>query len=57
MLNGAVIYAIALPCSFANIIGSYVGASLATKKGARFVKYVSWAVVVDLIIYAIIEWI
>ncbi len=57
MLNGAVIYAIAIPCSIANIIGSYVGASLATKKGAKFVKYVSWVVVLALIVYAVIEWI
>ena len=57
MLNGAVIYAIAVPCSIANIIGSYIGASLATKKGTGFVKYVSWVVVAALVVYAIIEWI
>ena len=57
MFSGAIIYAIAIPCSIANIVGSYIGASLATKKGAKFVKYVSWVVVLALVIYAIIEWI
>lgn len=55
MVHGAVIYAIALPCSIANIVGSYIGATLATKKGAKFVKYVSWIVVIALVIYAITQ--
>lgn len=55
MLHGAVIYRIAVPCSVANIVGSYVGASLATKRGAKFVKYISWAVIAALLVQAIVE--
>lgn len=53
ILKGEVRYAIALPCAAVNIIGSYVGASLATNKGAGFVKYISWAVVAMLLIQTI----
>ena len=53
--HGDVIYAIALPCAASNIIGSYIGASLATKKGTGFVKYVSWAVICALLIYTVIK--
>ncbi len=55
IINGAVLYQIALPCSAANIVGSYIGASLATKKGAKFVKYISWVVIIALLVYAITE--
>ena len=51
--KGEVRYVIALPCAAVNIVGSYVGASLATKKGAGFVKYISWAVVAMLLIQTI----
>ena len=53
--HGAIIYAIAIPCSVANIIGSYIGATLATKKGTGFVKYVSWGVISALLVYTIIN--
>lgn len=53
--HGAVIYAIAVPCSIANIVGSYIGASLATKKGTGFVKYVSWIVILALLVYTVIQ--
>ncbi len=52
LFAGAVIFKIAIPCSIANIIGSYIGATLATKKGTRFVKYISWIVIAALLIYA-----
>ena len=55
ILHGDIIYARAIPCSIANIIGSYIGASLATKKGTGFVKYVSWGVIFALMIYTIIK--
>ena len=55
MVHGNVIYKIALPCSACNILGSYLGASLATKKGANFVKYVSWVVAGMLLIYTVWE--
>ncbi len=53
--HGDVIWAIAIPCSVANIIGSYIGATLATKRGAKFVKYISWLVIAALIVYAVLE--
>ena len=55
IIHGDVLYGIAIPCSIANIVGSYIGATLATKKGAKFVKYISWAVIAALIVYAIGE--
>lgn len=55
IIHGDIIYAIAIPCAGANIIGSYIGASLATKKGTGFVKYVSWAVIGALLLYTIIK--
>lgn len=55
IIHGDVIYAIAIPCAVANIIGSYIGASLATKKGTGFVKYVSWAVIGSLLVYTVIK--
>lgn len=55
ILHGDIIYAIALPCAGANIIGSYIGASLATKKGTGFVKYVSWVVIAALLVYTVIK--
>ena len=55
ILHGDVIYAIAIPCAIANIIGSYIGASLATKKGTGFVKYISWAVILTLLVYTVVK--
>ncbi len=55
IIDGSILYYIALPCSAANIIGSYVGATLATKNGAKFVKYVSWLVIAALLVYAVIQ--
>lgn len=55
IFHGDVIYKIALPCSLCNIVGSYLGASLATKKGAKFVKYISWVVTGMLLVYTIRE--
>lgn len=55
ILHGSIIYAIAIPCALSNIVGSYVGASLATKKGTGFVKYVSWAVIGALLVYTVIK--
>ncbi len=53
--HGAIIYTIAIPCSVANIIGSYIGATLATKKGTGFVKYVSWGVICALLVYTVVK--
>jgi len=53
ILNGDVIYAIAIPCSIANIVGSYIGASLATTRGAKFVRKILLVVVGALVIRAV----
>lgn len=53
LLNGDVIYAIAIPCSLANILGSYIGASLATSRGAGFVRKISLIVVAGLLVYTV----
>ena len=55
MMRGKVLYAIALPCAAFNIAGSYLGASVAAKKGAGFVKYISWAVMGMVLIWAIVN--
>lgn len=55
IIHGDIIYAIAIPCSISNIVGSYIGATLATKKGTGFVKYVSWGVICALLVYTIIN--
>lgn len=55
ILRGQVNYRIALPCSAANMLGSYVGASVAMKKGARFVKYISWAVIAFLLVQTVLD--
>ena len=55
IIHGDIIYAIAIPCAVANIVGSYIGASLATKKGTGFVKYVSWAVIGALLVYTVVK--
>ena len=55
IVHGDIIYAIAIPCSIANIVGSYIGATLATKKGTGFVKYVSWGVICALLVYTVVK--
>ncbi|MBR2466495.1 MAG: sulfite exporter TauE/SafE family protein [Clostridia bacterium] len=55
LIHGDMIYSIAIPCSISNIIGSYIGASLATKKGTGFVKYVSRGVIIALLIYTVVK--
>lgn len=55
VIHGSIIYAIAIPCSLANIVGSYIGATLATRKGAGLVKYVSWVVIGALLVYTVIK--
>lgn len=51
--SGHILYAIAIPCSIANIAGSYLGASLATSRGAGFVRKVSLVVVAALAVYTV----
>ena len=48
-MTGNVLYAVALPMAACNVAGSWVGAHLAIKKGARFVRTVFVVVVAALI--------
>ena len=47
--KGSIMYEIAIPASIANILGSYIGAHLAIKKGKKLVQWVLYAVIVVLI--------
>jgi uncharacterized membrane protein YfcA len=49
IINGNVYYALALPAMACSILGGYVGAHLAIKKGAKFVRFLMLAVVLALI--------
>ena len=47
--SGNVLYEIAIPASISNILGSYIGAHLAIKKGKKLVKWVLYVVIVVLL--------
>lgn len=53
--GGYVLYAVAIPASVANIAGSYIGASLAVKKGKRLVRKMLLLVVAVLLIQAALK--
>ena len=55
IVKGSIIYSIAIPASIANIIGSYLGAHLAVKKGKRLVKWVLYIVVTVVIAQAFLK--
>lgn len=44
-LNGSILWQIALPCTIANLVGSYLGTSIAVKRGPGLVRYVAIIVV------------
>lgn len=46
MINGLVIFKVAIPCAIATIIGSQVGSHMALNKGAKFIKPMMMVVVV-----------
>ena len=50
--KGCILYEIAIPASIANILGSYLGAHLAVKKGKRLVSAVLYVVISVLIVQA-----
>lgn len=52
VINGSVLYEIAIPATIANILGSYLGASLAVKNGRKLVKKFMMAVVAIVIVQA-----
>lgn len=47
--SGNVLYEIAIPASISNILGSYIGAHLAIKKGKKLVRWVLYVVIVVLL--------
>ncbi len=55
IVEGSIIYSIAIPASIANIAGSYIGAHLAVKKGKRLVKWVLYLVVAVVIVQAFLK--
>jgi uncharacterized membrane protein YfcA len=50
VLTGNVLYAVALPMAAFNIVGGFLGAHLAIRKGSRFIRAVFLVVVVALIV-------
>ena len=53
--KGSIIYAIAIPASISNIVGSYIGAHLAVKNGKRLVRWVLYLVIAVLLGQAILK--
>lgn len=54
VLSGNVLYAIAVPCAFCNVLGNYLGAGFAIKNGAKIIRPVMICVVTVLIIKIIL---
>lgn len=57
ILNGKVIFLIAIPAAISSMIGSYIGAKFAIKGGAKYVRYVMFVVLGLLFIKTIMEFI
>lgn len=55
IINGSILYKIAIPATIANVIGSYIGASLAVKNGKKLVKRILILVVIVLLIQAVMK--
>lgn len=56
LLNGNVVFALAVPAMAAAALGGYVGSSLAIRKGARFIRYVMMGVMVLLLIRLAVDY-
>ncbi|MCI8454850.1 MAG: TSUP family transporter [Lachnospiraceae bacterium] len=54
LFSGNVPFAIAIPCAAANVIGNYLGAGFAVKKGAKIIRPLMVCVVIALIIKLLI---
>ena len=54
VLSGNVLYAIAVPCAFCNVLGNYLGAGFAIKNGAKIIRPVMICVVTVLIVKIIL---
>ena len=55
IIEGSILYEIAIPATIANVAGCYLGASLAVKNGKKLVKKFLIAVVIILIVQALIK--
>lgn len=55
IVEGSIIYAIAIPASISNILGSYIGAHLAVKNGKRLVRSVLYVVIAVLLGQAVLK--
>lgn len=55
IIEGTILYQIAIPASIANILGSYLGAYLAVRNGRKLVKKFLFLVVVILIVQAVMK--
>ena len=53
--SGAVIWNLAIAATVFNIVGSYLGASLAIKKGARVIRPIMFCVVALLIVKLVVD--
>ncbi len=53
--SGAVIWPLAVPCTLFNIVGSYLGASLAIRKGSRIIRPIMICVVALLLIKLLMD--
>ena len=53
--TGNILYSVALPAAAANIVGSYIGASLAVKKGKKLVRIMLLFVVAVLLVQAFLK--
>lgn len=50
LLSGNVLFVIAVPCAVCNVLGNYIGAGFAVKKGAKLIRPIMIGVVAVLII-------
>ena len=49
-MSGNVPYAVAIPCAISNVLGNYLGAGFAIKKGAKIIRPLMICVVAVLIL-------
>ena len=54
IVGGHMIYHVAVPCALANMVGSYLGASLVIKKGEKLVFPAMFAVIIMLVIQTLV---
>ena len=53
--SGSVLVALAIPAALCSMAGNYLGASLAVRKGARFIRPLSFAVLALLLVTIAVE--